>query len=286
MRHEFDFDKALPGRSLELASLKGFKLKADFAGKDALLGERVKLGAGRTTGTTVLAMLYRNGAVIAGDRRATNWHTHEDDYSKIEYIGNDTMIACAGTVSYIQELVETLKWLSEYWEDRIEEKIYVGDLAKLLKNILKANFESLGAYIYWLGYYAVPIMAGYDPKKKRGRVFEFDETGGIYEKDYYAVSGSGGRFARIVLEDRWSKNLAEKDAARLAVRAIARASYDIYTSHPALAAASVFSVSSKGVAPLQESEALTMAWDVYKDDLERHGRQSELDHFFPKGAKQ
>lgn len=278
-------DGLLQDKDLVLQPLKQFKDRADAVGFQNLLAGRVKATVGKSTGTTVLAMLCKGGAVMAGDRRATSWHTHEDDYIKVEETANSAMIACAGSVPYIQELVKNLKFWIEYWEREQEAPIYVNDQAGILSAILRANFEYLQMLIYFLGYYAVPIMAGYDISKNCGRVYEFDEAGGMEADRNFVTAGSGGDFAKLILMDSWRVDMEAKEAAKLAVRAIMRASYDIYTSPPTLAPPTVSMISDSGILTLTEPQAFALAWDIYLEDLRRLGKKSHLDFFDAKEAK-
>ena len=235
--------------------------------------------AGKKSGTTILAMHYKDGIVMAGDRRSTDWHMHTDDAIKIEITDNVSAIGCAGTVAFIQDLKETLLHMITKLESLVERPIYIDGQAMILKNILKANFEHYGAWIYVLGY-AVPILAGYHAEDKKGFIFEFDEAGGIYEKSDYATTGSGGRLAWGVLKDRWHRDMEEADAVDLAIRALMLASFDNYSSHPLLAPSTVMVISkNKGIQHLEESKALGMAYTIHREYLERHGKENELKFF-------
>ena len=275
----------LRGGDLVLGPLKQFKERADAVGLQTLLAGRVKAMVGKSTGTTVLAMIYKDGAVIAGDRRATSGHTHEDDYVKVEETANSAMIACAGSVPYIQELVKNLKLWIEILEREQEAPVYVNDQAGVLSAILRANFEYLQMLIYFLGYYAVPIMAGYDVFKNCGRVYEFDEAGGVERDRNFVTAGSGGNFAKLILMDSWRGGMDAMEAARLAIRAIMRASYDIYTSSPLLAPPTVSIISESGILSLDEPQVLALSWKIYLEDLKRFGKKSHLDFFDPKEVK-
>ena len=46
------------------------------------------------------------------------------------------------------------------------------------------------------GFAVVPLFAGYDPRRDRGRVFSYDVTGGKYEEADFQTNGSGGVHAR------------------------------------------------------------------------------------------
>ena len=258
---------SLGERPLILGSLSGVKEKQEHS------------IAGKKSGTTILAMHYKDGIVMAGDRRSTDWHIHTDDAIKVEVTDNGVVIGCAGTVAFIQNLKETLMHIVPKLENIVERPIYVDGQAMILKNILKANFEYYGAWIYVLGY-AVPILAGYHAEEKRSFVFEFDEAGGIYEKSDYATTGSGGRLAWGVLKDRWHRDMEEADAVDLAIRALTLASFDNYSSHPLLTPSTVLVISKhKGLQYLAEEKALGMAYTIHREYLKRHGKENELKFF-------
>ena len=272
-----DFKNLIDPKYFSLRSLENLKSKVEMAGLAPAMHDFVKNR--RTNGTTVLALKYQDGIVIAGDRRGSYGHVHVDEFIKVQDMGNLTLIACSGTSSYIDDLEKTLISLRKQWEDLAEIPIYIDGQADLLQAVLKENFERLNVLMYVLGYYAVPILAGYDPFQKRGRLFEYDETGGKYEKKDYVVSGSGGLLAEVVLDDRWEEGLTETDAVLLAVRAVLRASRDNYTSPATLAPITVYSVSKTGKRVLPEKKALRLAWSLHLKDKKRRGEKVQADFF-------
>ncbi len=88
-------------------------------------------------GTTILALKYDKGVIIAAERRCTAGSMiFSDEYIKIENLGSMSAIAGAGWVSDIQYLVDVLRddiipWLEKFWD--IE--IYIDGQAKLLKHL-------------------------------------------------------------------------------------------------------------------------------------------------------
>jgi proteasome beta subunit len=68
----------------------------------------------------------------------------------------------------------------------------------------------------------VPLFAGYDTRRRTGRIFRYDVTGGRWEDEDYYATGSGGRDARGSLKKRYR---AEMDAAA-AVDVLVEALYD------------------------------------------------------------
>src|SRR3989344_5983871 len=118
-----DFKNLFETKHFALRSLENLKSKVDLAGLAPTMHDLIKNR--KTNGTTVIALKYQDGIVIAGDRRGSYGHIHSDDFIKVQDMGNLTFIACSGTSSYIDDLEKTLISARKYWENIIEETIYI-----------------------------------------------------------------------------------------------------------------------------------------------------------------
>jgi proteasome beta subunit len=240
----------------------------------------------KSSGTTVFAMRYKYGVVVAGDRRTSYGHYHYDDASKVEIAGNSTLFAAAGTVAYIQELLDTIKKLIRHFEKEIEKDVCVDGIANLTKLILRENYRELGYLSYLLGYVAIPIIAGYDHRLDMGRVYSYDEAGAITESDTYTAVGSGSVFAETILDNEWHVDMTELEAVELSIRALARASKDNHTSQPELSPSTIKCANAKGIQVLSGEKALKHAWKLKHSDLKRFGKNEEHKFFSGKGETQ
>src|SRR3989344_1066768 len=224
------------------------------------------------SGTTVLAFKYKDGVIVAGDRRMTSGHYHIDDYVKVEDVDNLTLIACAGTASCIQLLIQLLVSNREWLEDhKVGKPIYIDGQSELLANILKRSFLSGGSEMLWLNYIAIPILAGFDPKIGCGRVFSYDVAGMINERPDYVAVGSGQAKAETVLDILWDSALDLEAAQKLAIKTIMYASSDIHTAPPILAAPTIFHASKDGVGMMDEKKTIETARDIFYKDSEWRG---------------
>ncbi len=70
------------------------------------------------------------------------------------------------------------------------------------------------------GLVVVPLFAGYDLRRKSGRLWKFDITGGRYEEAEYEATGSGGLFARESLKHRYRPTLTSEEATAVAITAL------------------------------------------------------------------
>ena len=72
----------------------------------------------------------------------------------------------------------------------------------------------------------VPIFAGYDTRRRIGRLFQYDATGGRYEESHFTTSGSGGSLAGSVLKQGFREGLSRSEAIDLTISALFHAADD------------------------------------------------------------
>jgi proteasome beta subunit len=85
------------------------------------------------------------------------------------------------------------------------------------------------------GFVVVPLFAGYDLRRDKGRVFSFDAAGGKYEEGDFQANGSGGVHARNWIKAGWHEGIGADDAVALAIRSLfAAADEDVATGGPDL----------------------------------------------------
>ena len=67
------------------------------------------------------------------------------------------------------------------------------------------------------GLAVVPLFAGYDIRRRAGRLFQYDVTGGRYEESNFAATGSGSLHAGTVVKIGFREGLDRGQALDLAV---------------------------------------------------------------------
>jgi proteasome beta subunit len=182
-----------------------------------------------TRGTTVLAIKYRGGVVIAGDRRATEGFQIADRrIEKVFKIDEHSAMAIAGAAGPCIEMARLFQTELEHYEKLEGMPLSCEGKANKLGQMVKANLPMV-----FQGLVVLPIYVGYDQKREEGRIFKYDITGGRYEEsDYYAI-GSGGKDARNVMREHFHKDLSEPDALNIALRALyTAADEDVGTGGP------------------------------------------------------
>jgi proteasome beta subunit len=70
------------------------------------------------------------------------------------------------------------------------------------------------------GLMVVPIFAGFDLASRRGRLWDYDATGGRYEERDFVATGSGMLHAGAVLRLSWKRDLSTDAAVELVSRAL------------------------------------------------------------------
>jgi proteasome beta subunit len=186
-------------------------------------GHVVTTGSGLSPhGTTIVAVRTADGAVMAGDRRATMGNLiAQNDIEKVFAADEFSVIGIAGTAGIAVELVRLFQVELEHYEKIEGLSLSLDGKANRLSAMLRSN---LGMAMQGLA--VVPLLAGYDEAAEVGRIFSYDVTGGRYEEhDFYAV-GSGSSFARGSLKKLFGRDMATDDAIRVSLEALYDAADD------------------------------------------------------------
>ena len=173
-------------------------------------------------GTTIVALRTADGAVMAGDRRATMGNIiAQNDIEKVFAADEYSVIGIAGTAGLAVELVRIFQVELEHYEKIEGVPLSLDGKANRLSTMLRGN---LGLAMQGLA--VVPLLAGYDEARGLGRIFSYDVTGGRYEEhDFYAV-GSGSSFARGSLKKLFRREAVSDEAVRVALEALYDAADD------------------------------------------------------------
>jgi proteasome beta subunit len=181
--------------------------------------------------TTVLAIRHADGVVMAGDRRATSGFAIASRRIEKVFSADDTSgVAIAGAAGPAVELVRLFQTQLEHYEKIEGEPLSLEGKANQLGQLVRSNLPAA-----MQGFVVIPLLAGYDERRARGRVFSFDVTGGKYEETDFQTNGSGGVHARNWIKAQWRADLSRDDTVDLALRALfAAADEDSATGGPDL----------------------------------------------------
>ena len=182
-------------------------------------------------GTTVLALKYRDGAIIAGDRRATEGFQIADRrIEKVFRIDDYSAMAIAGAAGPCIEMARLFQTELEHYEKLEGVQLSCEGKANKLGQMVKANLPMV-----FQGLVVMPLYVGYDLKRNEGRIFKYDITGGRYEESDHHSIGSGGKDARNTMREHYRSGLQEEEALRVGLLALYNAAdEDVGTGGPDL----------------------------------------------------
>jgi proteasome beta subunit len=180
-------------------------------------------------GTTVLALRYRDGVVMAGDRQATSgFQVASRRIDKIFKSDDLSGVGIAGAAGPAMEMAKLFQTELEHYEKVEGDGLSLEGKANKLGQMIRMN---LGLALQGLA--VVPIFAGFDAKAGIGRLFKYDITGGRYEETNFEAQGSGSTFARDALKKLWRRDLDRDEALRVALESlIDAADEDVGTGGP------------------------------------------------------
>jgi proteasome beta subunit len=167
-------------------------------------------------GTTIVALTFPDGVVMAGDRRATMGNLiAQRDIEKVFHADDLSCVGIAGTAGLAIEIVRLFQVELEHYEKIEGSTLSLEGKANRLAMMIRGN---LGMAMQGLA--VVPLFAGYDTDRDEGRIFSYDVTGGRYEEHKFHSVGSGSLFARGALKKLWHEDLTRDDAILCTVQSL------------------------------------------------------------------
>lgn len=179
--------------------------------------------------TTILALRWKDGILMAGDRRATAGNVIAHRRVKKVYPADDrSAVAISGTAGMAIELTKLFQTEIEHYEKIEGARLSLDGKANYLARMVRGNLS-----LAFQGLIVVPLFCGYDDQTRTGRLYSYDVVGGRYDEQNYATTGSGGNEARAFLKGAWSDGMLQPEAIRVALEAlIAAAEEDAATGGP------------------------------------------------------
>ncbi|ORB52599.1 proteasome subunit beta [Mycobacteroides saopaulense] len=178
-------------------------------------------------GTTIVALTYRGGVLIAGDRRATQGnYIANRDIDKVQITDNYSATGIAGTAAIAVEFARLYAVELEHYEKLEGVPLTFNGKANRLSALVRGNLAAA-----MQGLVAVPLLVGYDiddPNgETAGRIVSFDVAGGWHvESDGYQAVGSGSVFAKSSIKKLYKSGGDALSALSVAVEALYDAAED------------------------------------------------------------
>jgi proteasome beta subunit len=173
-------------------------------------------------GTTIVAVGFDSGVMMAGDRRSTAGSMiAQRDIEKVFRSDDYSCIGIAGVAGIGLELVRLFQLELEHYEKLEGRSLSLEGKANRLSAFVRGN---LGAAMQ--GLVVVPLFAGYDEETGKGRIFSYDVAGGRYEEHDFHSIGSGSVFARGSLKKLYAEGMPADDAISACMQALYDAADD------------------------------------------------------------
>lgn len=184
-------------------------------------------GAELPHGTTIVALKFAGGVLIAGDRRATQGNMIASrDVQKVHIADDYTATGIAGTAAIAVEFARLYAVELEHYEKLEGVPLTFRGKVNRLAIMVRGN---LGAALQ--GFVALPLLVGYDlddsDPGNAGRIVSFDAAGGwnIEDEGYQSV-GSGSLFAKSSIKKLYSQVTDADSALKVAIEALYDAADD------------------------------------------------------------
>jgi proteasome beta subunit len=233
-------------------------------------------------GTTIVALRYPGGVLIAGDRRSTQGNMIAGrDVQKVYLTDDYTATGIAGTAALAVEFARLYAVELEHYEKLEGVPMTFAGKVNRLAIMVRGN---LGAALQ--GFVALPLLVGYDLDDSNtnaaGRIVSFDAAGGwhIEEEGYQAV-GSGSLFAKASMKKLYPAVADADSALKVAVESLYDAADDdSATGGPDLV---------RGIFPTAVTIDASGAQEVTGEHIERLAREviairTRTDEFGPGGG--
>ena len=190
-------------------------------------GASAQAGDALPHGTTIVALKYPGGVLIAGDRRSTQGNLIAGrDVQKVYITDDYTATGIAGTAALAVEFARLYAVELEHYEKLEGVPMTFAGKVNRLAIMVRGN---LGAALQ--GFVALPLLVGYDidaaDPVAAGRIVSFDAAGGWHlEEEGYQAVGSGSLFAKASMKKLYPAVADADSALKVAVEALYDAADD------------------------------------------------------------
>lgn len=189
---------------------------------EAMPGAGLGTGDVAPHGTTIVAVRFQGGVLLAGDRRATMGNLIAQRDIRKTFITDDlTAIGIAGTAGIAKQIVRLFTVELEHYEKIEGVSLTFGGKANRLGAMVRGNF---GAALQGLA--ALPLLIGFDPATGEGRITGYDVTGDWHDESGYHSIGSGSMFAKSSMKKRYRPDQDAEGALAVAAEALFDAADD------------------------------------------------------------
>ena len=162
-----------------------------------------------------MGLVYKDGVILAADRRATAGTLIVDKKAqKTHIINENTAVTIAGSVADAQLLVKLIRAETKLKAIRTGRMPTMKETANMLGSFLYANLRQYSPFPGIAHF----LLGGRD--NEGVHLYDLYPDGSITDVDDYPSSGSGSVIAYGVLESQYRKELSESEAIHLAIKSV------------------------------------------------------------------
>lgn len=162
-----------------------------------------------STGTTIIAVEFNGGVVIASDSRVTAGQAIGNRVmNKLSPLHDRIVCALSGSAADAQAIADIVSYQLELHSVEMDQAPRVRAAAAMVQNITYKYKEELLAHL---------IVAGWDPRL-RGQVYV--TLGGMLVRQPFAVGGSGSVYIYGYVDSAFKPGMSRADCVKFVINAI------------------------------------------------------------------
>lgn len=163
-----------------------------------------------STGTTIMAIEFKDGVVIGADTRTTTGIYIANRVSNKLTKVTDNIYCCrSGSAADTQAVSDIVAFRLKLYQIETNEEAHVYSAANVFRDICYNYRNQLKAGI---------IVAGYD-KKDGGQVYSVP-LGGMVAREPVAIGGSGSGYIWGYVDANYRKDMAEEESVDLVLKSV------------------------------------------------------------------
>ncbi len=163
------------------------------------------------TGTTCIGFVFKDGVILAADRRITTYKIESDIFSKIFDLSEKIVATIAGHAADSQLFMRIMKGELKLLELKNERKVKVKEAAMILNSMQYNAVRTQGSIVS-------VILGGYDDIEGFS-LYDLSPDGTISSHEGYVVDGSGSIYIKGLFDNEYKKDISQKDALSLIEKA-------------------------------------------------------------------
>ena len=160
------------------------------------------------TGTTCIGLLFKDGVILAADRRITaGGMIVANNTTKIYDISNNILATTSGHAADNQLFVRIVQSEAKLLELKNERQIKVKEAAMIFNSMQYSALRSQGSVVSL-------IVGGYD-NSQGASLWNLGPDGTIVANDGFVVDGSGSLFIKAIFDNEYKPNMTKDEALKL-----------------------------------------------------------------------